>query len=270
MINDRNYSIPGNKKILLVEDVEMNQFLASKKIESWGVRVDIAQNGKVAVDMMMKEMYDLVLMDIQMPEMDGLEATMHIRNMTDSKKAAVPIVALTANVLKGDGERYIAAGMNGYLSKPFDDQKLFNILCLNLKNGSMSAEPSIVVNHAPVAAASTTGEKLYDLTMVQTISGGDSAFIKKMVQIFLDTIPPSIDQLKDELQKQNWDALSKLAHKMKSTIDSMGIDRLKDVIRTIEANGKQKNDLDSLPAQVMQVDDVLNDCIQQLKRDFSL
>jgi CheY-like chemotaxis protein len=269
-MNNLNYNIPGNKKILLVEDVEMNQFLASKKIESWGVRVDIAQNGKIAVEMMKHEVYDLVLMDIQMPEMDGLEATMHIRSMTDSKKAAIPIVALTANVLKGDGDRYIAAGMNGYLSKPFDEHKLFNMISLNLKNGNMSADPLTNETLQPVAETPNPCEKLYDLTMVQTIAGGDINFIKRMVQIFLDTMPPSIDQLKNELQQQNWDALSKLAHKMKSTIDSMGIARLKDVIRTIEANGKQKNDLDKLPALVSQVDEVLKQCIQQLKSDYSL
>jgi HPt (histidine-containing phosphotransfer) domain-containing protein len=106
--------------------------------------------------------------------------------------------------------------------------------------------------------------------MVTTIAGGDPGFIKKMVQIFLDTMPPSIEQLKSELQQQNYDALSKLAHKMKSTIDSMGIARLKDVIRTIEANGKQKQNLDVIPALVSQVEEVLTECIQQLKRDYSL
>ena len=106
-MNERSYNIPGNRKILLVEDMEMNQLLASKVIESWGVQVDIAKNGRVAVEMVMNDMYDLVLMDIQMPEMDGLEATRYIRNMQDSKKASIPIVALTANVLKGDGDRYI-------------------------------------------------------------------------------------------------------------------------------------------------------------------
>jgi CheY-like chemotaxis protein len=268
MINERNY-IPGNKKILLVEDVEMNQFLASKKIESWGVHVDIAANGKIALEMVKNESYDLVLMDIQMPEMDGLEATFHIRQLQDALKAGIPIVALTANVLKGDGERYIAAGMNGYVGKPFDDQKLFNIISLNLNKGSMNSEPLVATSPEPVAAATQSTEKLYDLTMVQAIAGGDAGFIKKMVQIFLDTIPPSVVQLNIELQQQNWDALSKLAHKMKSTIDSMGIAKLKDVIRTIEANGKQKNQLENLPALVKQVEDVLQECCMQLKRDFS-
>lgn len=267
MMNERSYNIPGNRKILLVEDVELNQLLASKIIESWGVHVDIARNGRVAVEMVTNEMYDLVLMDIQMPEMDGLEATRHIRNMQDSNKATVPIVALTANVLKGDGDRYLAAGMNGYLSKPFDDKKLFNIISLNLKNFGMPADTTTT---APVMVSSKTSEKLYDLSMVESIAGGDESFTKRMVQIFLDTMPPSIAQMQAELKQQNWDALSKLAHKIKSTIDSMGIDKLKDVIRSIELNGKQKQNLDSMPAWVQQVDEVLQDCVQQLKIDFSL
>jgi CheY-like chemotaxis protein len=268
-MNERSYTIPGNRKILLVEDVELNQLLASRIIESWGVHVDIAKNGKVAVEMMTNGMYDLVLMDIQMPEMDGLEATRHIRNMQDSKKASVPIVALTANVLKGDGDRYLAAGMNDFLSKPFDDKKLFTIISLNLQNGGKSAETPAAYP-APVTNSPKTSEKLYDLSMVQSIAGGDESFIKRMVQIFLDTMPPSVVQMQDELKQQNWDALSKLAHKIKSTIDSMGIGKLKDVIRLIESNGKQKQNLENMAAWVQQVDDVLQDCVHQLKTDFSL
>lgn len=266
MPNESTYRFQNSYSILLVEDVEINQLLASRIIQSWGGSVDIAPNGKIAVEMVMKKMYDLVLMDIQMPEMDGIEATRRIRSLHDSKKASIPIVALTANVLKGDGDKYLAAGMNNYVGKPYDESQLFQIISLNLKNSSMSAEP-VVANGAPTPVSS---EKLYDLSMVQTIAGGDINFIKRMVQIFLDTMPPSIEQLNNELNQQNWDPLSKLAHKMKSTIDSMGIASLKDVIRTIEANGKHKTDLESLPAQVKQVGDVLNECILQLKRDFSL
>lgn len=270
-MNVTNFNIPGNKRILLVEDVEMNQFIASTKITSWGMRVDIAQNGKVALEMVINETYDLVLMDIQMPEMDGLEATRHIRNLQDTEKASIPIVALTANVLKGDGDRYIAAGMNGFLSKPFDDQTLFDIILLNLKNGNMPAETLIVANSsAPMAENKTPVDKLYDLAMVESIAGGDNNFIRKMVQIFLDTMPPSVVQLNTELQQQNWDAVSKMAHKMKSTIDSMGIVKLKEVIRTIEGNGKHKHDLEKMPVHVKQVTDVLDQCVVQLKGDFSL
>jgi len=269
-MHPQNLNIPGNRRILLVEDVEMNQLLASKKIESWGVRVDIAQNGKVAVQMIQDGVYDLVLMDIQMPEMDGLEATRHIRNLQDSNKASVPIVALTANLLTGDGDRYIAAGMNGFLLKPFDDQNLFHIISANLKNGNMTGQGLIEDNAAPAVFNGAPSQKLYDLSMVESIAGGDENFVKKMVQIFLDTMPASVEQLQKELNKQNWDSLSKLAHKMKSTIDSMGITSLKDVIRAIEANAKHKHELEGLGECVDKVSEVLGRCIQQLKRDFSL
>jgi len=251
-----------------VEDVEMNQFLASRKIESWGVKVDIAHNGKMAVEMVQKGHYDLVLMDIQMPVMDGFEATRHIRSIPDASKACVPIIALSANILNGDDERYMEAGMNGYVCKPFDDQRLFNIITLNLKNGSMSAEPLNAPKVKASEAQPATREKLYDLTMVESIAGGDTGFVKKMVQIFLDTMPPSVIQLNQALEKKDWESLSKLAHKMKSTIDSMGIQPLREVIRTIEANGKNKTDLENLPSLVRKVNVVLEACLEQLRRDF--
>jgi CheY-like chemotaxis protein len=207
-------------------------------------------------------------MDIQMPVMYGLEATYHIRKLQDSKKASIPIVALTANLLKGDGERYMAAGMNGYLSKPFDDQTLFDIISVNLKNGDMPGTGMPKESNVRINPGSP--ENLYDLSMVAAIAGGDDGFVKKMVQIFLDTMPSSVDQLQRELKSQNWETLSKLAHKMKSTIDSMGIVSLKEVIRSIEGNAKKQVELEGLAAQVNKVSETLGRCIHQLKNEFAL
>jgi CheY-like chemotaxis protein len=128
---DVNYQSLGNRYVLVAEDVELNQYLVRHIMESWGFTVDIVNNGREAVDMMQKNSYDLVLMDIQMPEMDGMEATRAIRQLSDPKKAAIPIVALTANALKGDSEKYMAAGMNDFLPKPFNEQKLFMVISNN-------------------------------------------------------------------------------------------------------------------------------------------
>ena len=115
-----------------------------------------------------------------------------------------------------------------------------------------------------------TVEKLYDLTMVETISGGDKSFILKMVQLFIDTMPQNLKDLQDALQQENWEMVGKHAHKMKSTIDSMGISLLKDDIRAVESNGKHKTNLETVPASVQKVATILDQCIAQLKNDYEL
>lgn len=263
---DLNYQSLGNRYVLVAEDVELNQYLVRHIMESWGFTVDVVSNGREAVNKIHANNYDLVLMDIQMPEMDGMEATRAIRQLSDPVKAAIPIVALTANALKGDSEKYLAAGMNDFLPKPFNEQKLFLVISNNLKTS--------VKETIPMSESNTTvienQEKLYDLSMVQTIAGGDAGFVKKMVQLFIETVPPSMTDIQKETDQQNWVNVSKLAHKMKATIDSMGIVKIKEVVRVIEANGKKGEELDKIPAQVQEVIQVLEGCVLQLKRDFDL
>jgi PAS domain S-box-containing protein len=266
-----DYRSLGKRNVLVAEDVEMNQYLARHIMESWGFEVDIANNGKEAVEMVQQKSYDLVLMDIQMPEMDGMQATQCIRKLAEVKKASIPIIALTANVLKGDSEKYMAVGMNDYLAKPFDESQLFRIIAQNLVNGGHVPVTPVESNEKPhnMSSPSVT-EKLYDLTMVRSVSGGDENFEKRMVQLFLDTMPASLKELQQAVDNQKWDMVGKLAHKMKSTIDSLGINELKQDIRTIEANGKKSENTDAVPALVQRVVTVMQACLEQLKADYNL
>ena len=264
-----NFKSLGPQRVLVAEDVELNQLLVRHIMESWGFEVTIVDNGKKAVEALKQEDFDLVLMDIQMPEMDGMDATRIIRQLSNASKAAIPIVALTANALKGDSEKYMVAGMNDYLSKPFTEEQLFTVIKRNI-------QPSVMENNtepAPANQPAAAGEgspSLYDLSMVRSVSGGDEGFIKKMVQLFVETAPPTVAELQQALQAQQWDRVGKLAHKLKSTIDSMGVNTLKDEIRTIESNGKHQQHTDELPPLVQKVAEVVSACIGQLKTDFSL
>ena len=259
------YSSLGKRKILVAEDVELNQYLARHMMEAWGFEVDIAVNGKEALLLVQQNSYDLILMDIQMPEMDGMEATRQIRLLKDAVKAGIPIVALTANALKGDRERFLEAGMDDYLSKPFTEPNLFQIIALNLTN--VTPNYYVPVLEMPEPATQPT-VKLYDLTMVNSIAGGDDGFVKRMLQLFLDTIPPSLQDMQRETALQNWEQVGKLAHKMKSTIDSMGIVSLKEIIRQIENNGKKGASIDLIPEKVNEVEAVLQQCMEQMRHDF--
>jgi CheY-like chemotaxis protein len=201
-------------------------------------------------------------MDIQMPEMDGIEATIRIRQLEDKKKATIPIIALTANLLKGDNERYLAAGMNDYLSKPIVEKKLFEIIVKNL---------GIKIDQQDLSTETKAddNQKLYDLELVKEISGGDETFVKSMVVLFLQTVPVSLDDLQSACNDQNWEQTGRVAHKLKSTIDSMKIAPLKDVIRKIESHGKKGENVEAIPALVKEVQLVMHRCMNQVKMDFA-
>jgi len=275
---DIDYKSLGHKKVLVAEDVELNQYLARHILESWDFEVTIVSNGREALEQLQAESFDCILMDVQMPEMDGLAATAHIRQLADPIKAHIPIIALTANALKGDSERYLAAGMNDYLSKPFDEPRLFRVISRNLTEPAPTPAASLhetasktlseknipLKNHISMLPVN----KLYDLSMVQSVSGGDEGFIKKMVALFIETVPQNLDELVKAVQTENWDQVGKTAHKLKSTVDSMGIKSIRQEIRTVEANAKAKTQVEEIPVLVDKIGSVIHECIGQLQAEI--
>ena len=113
----------------------------------------------------------------------------------------------------------------------------------------------------------SANNKLYDLSMVQSVSGGDEGFIKKMVALFIETVPQNVEELGKAVEAGQWDQVAKLAHKLKSTVDSMGIKSIRTEIRTMEANAKQKQGLEQMPALMATIAKVISDCIVQLKAE---
>ena len=114
---------------------------------------------------------------------------------------------------------------------------------------------------------SSSNPRLYDLTMVQSVSGGDEGFIKKMVALFIETVPQNMQDLKNALEAENWEQVGKTAHKLKSTIDSMGIKSIRQEIRAVESNAKQLESLAEIPSLVTMIDNVITECIGQLQTE---
>lgn len=261
----------GPKKILLAEDVIFNQYIAKQMLESWGFEVSVANNGIEVLELLEKNFFDCILMDIQMPEMGGVEASKLIRQFDDKTKASVPIIAITANTLKGDAEKYKAAGMSDCLPKPFEEPQLFEIIAKNLTTKKKPSFNDIKKEEAAslnVSQNENGNHPMYDLTMIKSVSGGDEDFIKKMVMLFMETVPKNVEELKKSSQNEDWEQVSKLAHKLKSTIDSMGIITLKTIIRSVEANAKQKIALVEIPSLIAKVETDINTCVQQLREEF--
>jgi CheY-like chemotaxis protein len=245
------------KTILVAEDVEMNQQLIWHILESNGAQVVIARNGAEALEQVKKQIFDCVLMDVQMPEMDGIMATEQIRSLADPLLSTIPIIALTANCTSSDLIKYEEAGMDDYLAKPVVEANLLNTILSysgDLKSGKTISD--------------FEDQKLYDLTMIQSVSGGDEAFIKKMIHLFIQTVPQNVQELVDSTSQGNWEQVSKMAHKLKSTIDSMGIRSIHNKIRAVEMHAKNRDQLELLPDMVRQVESVVSLCISQLHSEI--
>jgi CheY-like chemotaxis protein len=259
----------GNLKVLLAEDNEVNQLLAKSILQYWGLESKIAVTGFEVLSLMEKENFDIVLMDIQMPEKSGIEAANEIRKLKDTKKKNVPIVALTANALKGEEKKYIAAGMDDFLTKPFKERELYDVIERVLrKEGSFNRELENDKSLNPLSEEVQL-EKLYDLKQVEELAAGNKDFILTLINIFLEATPQDSAALVEACEAKNWDRVSKLAHKLKSTVDMLNMSSIKTDIRTIELDAKKGINLDNIKRLVPKVDKIIQATAQQLKQEFA-
>lgn len=260
----------GTVKVLLAEDNEVNVFLAQAIMEEWGFELDVAVNGLEAVEMVLKTDYDVILMDIQMPELSGIDATLQIRAMEDKEKAAIPIIALTANALKGDAEKYLSVGMNDYLSKPFEAEMLYskiaNLLPEKRSNGT---KQQATTDERHQQESSELAEPLYSIEIIRKMSHNNEAFMKRARQLFADTIPVTVRDMQQGVEQEDWKTVSGLAHKVKSTIDTMKIDSLKEVVRFVEVNAKEETRLPEVRAGVATLAHVLLLVVDKIKAELN-
>ncbi|MGV8118453.1 MAG: response regulator [Candidatus Xenobiia bacterium LiM19] len=239
---DTSSAIVPNKereryRILLAEDNYVNQKVAMGLLQKLGFRADNVGNGKEAIRALGMIPYDLVLMDLQMPEMDGFETTAFIRDK-DSKviNHNVPVIAITAHSMKGDRERCLKAGMNNYVSKPFRMDEISRILDYELSLTSELKE----------SIPTSTGEKkILDWDSIVERLDGDEDFAHEIIQETLNANPQYIEDLKSLLAADQAESLVLLAHSMKGVYANISAHSLRDLAYEIEllARGKKLNDI---------------------------
>jgi len=269
--NTKKTDISG-LNILLVEDNEMNRFIARQSLTQAQCMVTEAENGIDAIEKLKLNTFDIILMDIQMPKMDGVEATKIIRNQLGCK---TPIIALTANAFKHDIDVYLSVGMNDFLIKPYKEEALYSKIDISLrtiKNNNKNEETKIELNpNSKITDMSTLKlhdseikTKLYNLEQLNMIGRGDEQFLKMMLEMFSKLAIQTIDQMQIAYENKDLDSIRKLAHKIKPSIDNLGIDSLFDKIRLIEVYDIEKNSYDDLKLEMDFVFDVLNNVVADL------
>jgi CheY-like chemotaxis protein len=242
-------------RVLLVEDNDINRLYASSILKTWGCSVESAENGFVAVEKVRNEHFDIVLMDIQMPVMDGFEATKNIRAFT-KPKSNIPIIALTANATRRDVEKCLAEGMDDCIAKPFTPEDLYYTLNKHYRKG-----------RAAMKSPAPSNKITFDLSYLRSISNNNEEFIKEMITTFIQTLPLTIDEIQSSAKASNWETVGRAVHKIKPSITLIGLGDAKSLAVEIETLAKTNQPTERLFQLVDEFCIILHEALQFLKKE---
>jgi CheY-like chemotaxis protein/HPt (histidine-containing phosphotransfer) domain-containing protein len=220
-------------KVLLVEDHAINQKLAITLLERWGHHVAVAENGQIAVDKVAQESFDVILMDMMMPVMDGLEATRRIRASEGARRT--PIIAMTANAMESDRERCLEAGMDDYISKPIKAQEL----------QAMLQRFSVVHVHLPLTAPApidgvhATSIPAFDYAAAMGLV--DQEVLGLIAQAFAEQWPEDLRKIREGLQQGDLKSVLHTSHALKGTLAMFGAQPASDLAAQMERMAMQSN-----------------------------
>lgn len=245
-------------KILLAEDNDINRLYATSILKMWECHTDTAENGYVALEKVRNNDYDIILMDIQMPVMDGFEATKAIK-MGKSSKNLIPIIALTANASAIDIERCLAAGMVDCLAKPFTPQNLFSVLVKHSQSRISKEELEAV-------AKSANNSEGIDLSYLKKVSGNNQEFISEIIASFISTTPKALEIIQDLMKKSDWVNMEKEVHKIKPTLSMIGLVATREKAVEIEQLTHSQSDFKKLQQLTNEFCSTIDAAVMELKK----
>ncbi len=230
--------VPRQRRVLLAEDNAINQRLVLGLLSKWGYAVDVAENGRIAVRQFQTTQYDVILMDMQMPEMGGVEATAEIRKL-EHGNARIPIIAMTANAMLGDKEKCIEAGMDYYLSKPIKSDLLRQLLDQVLQNIPRSDDPEF----AALADATTPVEAGFNYAIA--LQSGDAEILSIITPMFLEACDQQVEEIRLAIASQQADDVYRTAHTLKGLVGNFNATPIEEATRALEQKGKAGDISDS-------------------------
>ncbi|MFY9152558.1 MAG: PAS domain S-box protein [Prolixibacteraceae bacterium] len=250
-----------NINVLVVEDIALNQLLMRTLLDDFGFNCDIADNGKLAIEKMRTKSYDIILMDLQMPEMNGFEATDYIRNQMNSD---IPIIALTADVTTVDLAKCKSVGMNDYIAKPVDERLLYTKMIGLVKKNTLVIEPEASVIDKMIHVKCTNLEYLN----IRTKS--NKTLMMEMISLYLKQTPPLISSMKKGLLEEDWKSLYSAVHKMIPSFSIMGINSdFEDMAKKVQDYASNQQHSEGIPEMVLQLEEICEQACVELTEDYN-
>ena len=286
-------------RILVVEDNKVNQMIVKKVLSDWNTYAEFADNGLIALQMLQSTDFDLILMDIQMPEMDGYTTVQKIRTEFPEPKCFIPIIAMTAHAISPERQKCLDAGMDEYISKPFEpanlkkkileltksitpslkditiDKPFVNNSFLNLKNnftannGSSPGTDGLSASNPDekIINSSASGLKI-NLSYLKRIAEGNEAFVIEMVEMFLNKTPLALEQMNECYRKQNWEELRKIIHRIKPSFAYVGMQEIQNTLGKIESWNDEKGDKKIVSELLNEVESGSRKAFDQLRKEL--
>lgn len=249
-----------NTKILVVEDMELNQLLMKTLLDDFGFECEIASNGKIAIDKLKDKSYDIILMDLQMPEMNGFVATKYIRKVMN---LSIPIIALTADVTTVDVAKCKEVGMNDYISKPIDERLLYSKLIAYIQ------KPILIIEKDDEGIM-TEKMKFVNMQYLFNLTKSNPKMIEQMINVYLKQTPPLITVMKQSLSEKNWSLLDATIHKIIPSFSIMGISPdVIEIAKRVQQYAKTLEHSDELNELVSKLEKVCSQSYVELKNELN-
>ncbi|MEI6822879.1 MAG: PAS domain S-box protein [Bacteroidota bacterium] len=253
-----------NINVLVVEDIALNQLLMKTLLDEFGFKCDIASNGKIAIEKLQTGSYDIILMDLQMPEMNGFEATEYIRNKLNSN---IPIIALTADVTTVDLEKCKLVGMNDYIAKPVDERVLYSkVVGLVKKPVAIKYDNEQENNNEPSDKIKCT-----DLDYLTLRTKSNPKLMMEMISLYLEQTPTLINAMKQGFRDKDWQVLYGAVHKMIPSFSIMGISTdFENMAKKVQEYASNQQQTEGILEIVLQLENVCKQACKELEEEFNL
>ena len=248
-----------NINVLVVEDIALNQLLMRTLLDDFGFNCDIAANGKIAIEKLRLKQYDIILMDLQMPVMNGFETTEYIRKVLDSD---IPIVALTADVTTVDLDKCKEVGMNDYVSKPVDERLLYSKIIGILKKIDHTKQENNTDKTAVKA-------KCTDLNYLMQRTKSNPKLMTEMITLYLEQTPPLIESMRTSFDQKDWSTLYSTVHKMIPSFSIVGINHDFELMaKRVKDFANIQSEEDSIPDMVLQLENICVQACRELEEEL--
>jgi PAS domain S-box-containing protein len=245
-----------NIKVLVVEDIALNQLLMRTLLDDFGFGCEIAANGKIAVDKLKKGNYDIVLMDLQMPVMNGFEATEYIRN---EMKSSIPIIALTADVTTVDLKKCKSVGMDDYISKPVNETILYSKIVKILEK----------VNQRKTKELERVKPRCIDMEFLMQRTKSNPQLMSEMIALYLEQTPVLISTMKQSFNDKDWDTLQATVHKMIPSFSIVGINQdFENMAKKVQEFASKQNEENDILEMVLQLENICSQACRELEEEL--